>query len=88
MKTAKHLLLLATMILGVGCATDPTPADPAESTDQIDQEIGGGGGGNSCPAHDNCYSLCRIRYKCTTTETCNQLSHCLDQCDADYPTCV
>jgi hypothetical protein len=88
MKIAQHLLFLASMVLGVGCATDPTPADPnadqTELTNQADQEIGGG----SCPAHDNCYSLCRIRYKCTTTTTCNQLSHCLDQCDADYPTCV
>lgn len=84
MKTAKHLLFLVSMALGVGCATDPTPADQTEPTGQTDQEIGGG----SCPAHDNCYSVCRIKYKCTTDLGCERLSHCLDQCDTDYPTCV
>lgn len=89
MKRFKTIVWTAMLCLGVGCAVPPGAtqdvSEPEAATGQVEQDIGGGGG--SCPAKDNCYWLCRFRFKCTSPSTCNQLSQCLNQCDAEFPTC-
>jgi hypothetical protein len=85
----KTIMLTAVLFLGVGCAVEPDPAgrvsEPEVVAGEVLQEIGGGGG--SCPAKDNCYRLCRLRFQCTSASSCSQLSQCLTRCDADFPTC-
>jgi hypothetical protein len=78
---------------GIGCVTESQGpvdnTDPA-ATSQTEQDIGigGGGGGGSCPAKDNCYSLCRFIHNCgADSSQCTPLGQCLDSCDAEFPTC-
>jgi len=90
MSLVRSVLLSAMVCLGVGCAVERdgagavSEADPAAA--EVQQELVPVGGG-SCPAKDNCYWLCRFRFHCTSASTCNQLSQCLNQCDAEFPTC-
>src|SRR4051794_40839544 len=76
---------------GVGCATDqPASADTGEqsqglTSDGSDDFIGGG---DSCQAHDGCYSLCRRIHPCgTNPNQCVPLGNCLTECDIEFPTC-
>jgi hypothetical protein len=42
-----------------------------------------------CGGHDGCYWWCRQIYQCVGPywDECDDLSDCLDDCDADYPGC-
>jgi len=89
----KCLFAIASLcvVFGFGCrgpasgGGDEATVQQGENT-EVQPQIGGGG---SCPAHDNCYWLCRRIHNCgQDPNQCDPLSDCLNACDAEFPTCV
>ncbi|MEO7730868.1 MAG: hypothetical protein ABIY55_07855 [Kofleriaceae bacterium] len=93
----KFLILIASLctslVASFGCATDGkqldgTSDEPALTTGQAEQDIGGGDPPGRCSGVTFCYCSCRVFHPCSTNPAeCIPLSQCLSSCDAQFPGC-
>ncbi|HEU4728949.1 MAG TPA: hypothetical protein VFT22_13690 [Kofleriaceae bacterium] len=89
MKSVKMFTMIASLCTAFvsGCMTEPTASDPDSlkgSTSSVEQDIGGGGGGD-CTAWSTCYQTCRRFHVCDSPAGCDALTACLNSCDSSYP---
>ena len=84
------LFVMAALCAALGASCVAQVADPAgeAQTEQASKVDDGANLGSTCTAWNNCYNLCRLRFRCDVNPAqCDRLADCLDSCDAQFPQC-